>query len=142
MTRSQPGSRTPTGRPQTSLELVGNHHGLVVLAVARAEDEGDRAPTRPFGEGVECLRPIGVGELRPVARLELRPACRVVSEPRAQLRARAEVSRPGVEPELPLRPSARPDAVHQDAVAVVRGLSLIHISEPTDRTRSRMPSSA
>jgi len=34
-----------------------------VLAIARAEDEGDRAPKRPLGEGVECLRPIGVGEL-------------------------------------------------------------------------------
>ena len=51
--------------------------------VARPEDEGERTATRSFGEGVERLRPIGVGELGAVAPLELLPACRVVPEPLA-----------------------------------------------------------
>src|ERR1035437_2531575 len=111
----------PTDDLHSPLELVGDHHGLVVLGIARAEDEGDRVPKRPLGEGIECLRPIGVGELCAVARLELRPTRRVVSEPPPEFGARTEVSGPVIEPESLLRPSARPDAVHQDAVSAARG---------------------
>src|SRR5664280_212401 len=88
MARLQPGSQTPTDNPDSSLDLVGDHDGLVVIRVARAEDESDRAPNRPFGESVERLSTIGLSELRPVTRLELRPTRRVVSEPRAEFQAR------------------------------------------------------
>jgi hypothetical protein len=111
---------TPTHDPDSSRDLADDDNGLVVVRVARTEDESDRAPTRSFGESVERLRSIRVDELCAVARLELPPTLGVVSEPFAELRARAEVLRPGIKPELLLRPPARPEAVDQDPVAVVR----------------------
>ncbi len=108
--------------PAESLpKFSGNHAGLVVLYIASAEDEGDAAVTRSLGESIDGLRTARIGELHPVPPLECRPARRVVPEPFAELGARPDVSGPSVEPELLLRSAARPDAVHQDAVAVVRG---------------------
>ena len=107
-------------RRKPPLDLLGDDLGLIVLAIASAVDDGDRAQSGCGREIVQRLRLFRLGEFRLISRLELLPALRVVAEPLAELGARAEVSFPRVEPQMLFCPAAWPDAIDQDAATVFR----------------------
>ena len=109
--RDDPSSQTPLRGRKSLLELICDHLGLVVFAIARAVDKGDWAQACLGGQVIKRLRLLRFPELRVITRPKLWPARRVVAEPLAELRARAEVSCPRVEPQSLLRSPSRPDAV-------------------------------
>lgn len=101
------------------LELIGDHPGLVVLAIARAVDESDRAKSCFGGQRIKRLRLAVFREFHVVPRLKLRPPSGVVAEPLAELGARAEISGPGVESQRLLRAPSGPDPVDQHAMTII-----------------------
>ncbi len=101
---------------QSAPQDLREDDGFVVLAVASAVDERQRLGPRHAAE----RRQPGTlaAKLRDVASPELVKAARLVSEPLPQLGARCQLFVPLIELRPRARNPARPQPVHQQAVAV------------------------
>src|SRR5579875_832357 len=84
--------------------------------VARGIDQGHRAAPAELAQLAQ--RPGILRDLVAIALAELRPALRVVTEPAPQGRARRDVLEPDIDGGLLLREPARPQPLHQHALAV------------------------
>lgn len=105
--------------PTLLLEELLEGQGAVVLLVLGGVDEGD-------GAGFGFLAQEGEGffvgfEFFPVAGLELLPPGRVVGEPFAEFGAGGDVFEPEVDGRLGLGQAAGPEALDEDALAIIFG---------------------
>src|ERR1051326_6805631 len=94
-----------------------------MFGVARAEEQGDRAPgslSRDRHERV-ALGP----QLAEVPATELGPPSGVVAEPLSQLMRGAEILHPRADAGVVLGETAGPQPVHQDALAIASFRSIV-----------------
>src|SRR5581483_2933919 len=113
----RPGVSRPSARLPTSAEQeVGEDDGAVVLRVPRPVDERHR----PRAGAAPQLAPLLLvcAQLLVVASAELVEPAWVVAEPAAELGARGELPRPGVQARLLARHATWPEPVDEDPVAV------------------------
>ena len=100
-------------------EVAAESHGVIVLLIARAEDEGDTALAEEFAQIFDGLRLLI--ELGEVAALEFFPLFGFVVEPLAEGGAGSNFLPPMVETEGLFADAAGPQAIHENAPAVVAG---------------------
>ena len=106
------------------VQQIFQDHGVVVLLVLGGEQE--RKILFPAGQAVkfiESFRRLGQRQFLEVAFAEGQPAFGAGVKPVAQFVRGSKVAQPGVQRGLALAESARPQPVHQNAIAIAaRGL--------------------
>src|SRR5579863_5823370 len=104
-------------------QILAQHDRLVVLGIARAEQQRDRA----LGNGFEDrLQTVGMRvEFRAITAHEFAPAFGIVAEPAAQLVAWRGVAQPGVEMQFFFRHAARPHSIDEKTRAALAERTII-----------------
>src|SRR5579884_2836282 len=110
-------------------EHFGQHHGVVVLRVASAVEDRQRAGARPRDERLERVAPLGGEELGAVARAEGVPLRRIVAEPAAQAVRDGQLARPQVHVRLVFADAARPEPVDEHPVALIRARLVVDAAD-------------
>src|SRR5581483_10154467 len=133
----RPGVSRPSARLPTSAEQeVGEDDGAVVLRVPRPVDERHRPRAGAAPQLAQLL--LVCAQLLGVASAELVEPAWVVAEPAAELGARGELPRPGVQARLLARHATWPEPVDEDPVAVP-GLAPPSASRPPRGPRAGPP---
>ena len=101
---------------------MSQHHGIVVLLVARAENKRDRPFASQATQFIDLFAMML--ELGRVAASKFVPAIDIVPEPLPQLGARREIAEPMIDGRRLFSHAAWPKPVDQDARAVARGMRL------------------